>query len=297
MSLTTTALNARFAIPSRLHFADSGTDLPVAHITTAHASASLALQGAQILTWQPQGQEPVIWVSKAAVYQTGKGVRGGVPVCWPWFGAMEGKGAHGFVRTRMWTLRETSTAPDGSVVLRLGMVDDAVTRAVWDHAFDLELIVTVGSVLTMALITHNTGATPFSITEGLHTYFCVGDIHQTSVLGLEDTDYSDKVAPFGTVRQTGAVRFGGETDRVYLNTQADCLIHDPVLQRVIRISKTGSNSSVVWNPWTEKEKTFADMATGEYQGMLCVETVNAGTDCIRIGAGETHTMAAVIAVE
>ena len=117
------------------------------------------------------------------------------------------------------------------------------------------------------------------------------------MLGLEDTDYSDKVAPFGTVRQTGAVRFGGETDRVYLNTQADCLIHDPVLQRVIRISKTGSNSSVVWNPWTEKEKTFADMATGEYQGMLCVETVNAGTDCIRIGAGETHTMAAVIAVE
>ena len=290
-------LNTRFAIPGCLHFADSGAGLPTAEISTPLAQARVALQGGQVLGWQPTGQSPVIWVSKAAVFQPGKGVRGGVPVCWPWFGGREGQGAHGFVRTRLWEMRETSVDANGNVVLRLGLRDDASTSALWDWAFDLELLVTVGATLTMALITRNTGDQPFTISQALHSYFCVGDIHETSVQGLDDTEYQDKVSPFDTVRQSGAVRFSGETDRVYINTTADCLIEDPVLERMIRVAKAGSSSCVVWNPWTEKEKTFADMAPGEYQNMLCVETVNANPDLITVAPGGQHTLVAMIGVE
>ena len=290
-------LNTRFAIPGRLRFQDSGPGLPVAEITTPDAMARVAVQGGQVLEWQPNGQKPVIWVSKAAVYQPGKGVRGGVPVCWPWFGQAEGKGVHGFVRARMWEVREAKIDLADTVVLRLGIKDDESTRAQWDHAFDLELIVTVGAALKMELITRNTGSVPFTITDGLHTYFRVGDIHQTKVHGLDGTSYLDKVRNFQQFSQSGPVVFSEETDRVYINTDTDCLIEDPVFGRSIRVAKAGSSTSVVWNPWTEKEKGFADMAAGEYADMVCVETVNASPDEITVVPGGKHSLLAFVGVE
>jgi D-hexose-6-phosphate mutarotase len=289
-------LNERFAISNCLKFQNTRSGLPVAEITTPQGSASVAIQGGQVLAWQPAGQSPVIWLSKAAVFESGKSVRGGVPVCWPWFGAKEGQTAHGFVRTRLWEVRETLHNSEGQVVLHLGIADDEATRAVWNFAFDLELVVTVGASLSMELITRNTGHEPFIFTEALHTYFCIGDIGKTRVLGLDGTDYLDKVNQFAQSRQIGAIAFTGETDRIYFNTQADCLIEDLSQRRVIRISKTGSSASVVWNPWIEREKSFADMASGEYQGMVCVETANAGPHQISLAPGATHAMTACIAV-
>ena len=290
------SLNTRFAIPARLRFHSDHAGFPVADITTADATACVALHGGQVLGWQPTGQQPVIWVSKAAVYQPGKSVRGGVPICWPWFGAMAGQSAHGFVRNRPWQVRQASMTAADTVELRLGLQDDASTRALWDFAFDLELRVTVGATLTMELVTRNRGEQPFSISEAMHTYFHVGDIHQTAVQGLDGTDYLDKVSNIAPAHQTGAVRFDGETDRVYLNTTADCLIEDPAWQRVIRIAKAGSTSTVVWNPWSEKEKNFADMAAGEYKDMVCVETANAGGGSITVPPGGEHVLTAVIGV-
>lgn len=294
----TDALNRQFAIAGQLGFVDAAPGMPVAEITTPYASARIAVQGAQVLEWQPTGQQPVLWVSRAAVYQPGKGVRGGVPVCWPWFGAGEaGKPAHGFVRTRMWEVRETGLGPADSVFIRFGMKDDESTRALWDHPFDLELVVSVGAALNMELVTRNTGAAPFVITEGLHTYFRVGNIHKTRVLGLENAVYLDKVRDFARDIQQGTLSFSGETDRIYLNTAADCIIDDAGLNRKIRVAKSGSTSTVVWNPWAEKEKGFADMAMGEYQDMLCVETVNAGDDCVTVAAGGKHRLLAFVGVE
>lgn len=296
MTQTLNALNSRFALADTLKFADSGADLPVAEIHTPHASARVALQGAQVLAWQPTGQQPVIWVSKAAVYEPGKGVRGGVPVCWPWFGARDGLPAHGFVRTRVWDVRETAQDAAGQVVLRLGTRDDASTRALWDFAFDLELVVTVGQTLRMALVTRNTGTTPFTITDALHTYFGVGDIAQTTVLGLDGCAYLDKVQNFAQLKQTGGVEFTGETDRIYTDTTADCLIDDKAWGRRIRVAKQGSTSTVVWNPWSERAKAFADMAAGEFKDMLCVETCNAGPDQVEVAPGNTHTLIAMISL-
>jgi glucose-6-phosphate 1-epimerase len=289
-------LNASFALANTLHFADTGPGLPIADIHTPSASARVALQGGQLLTWQPAGHQPVIWVSRAAVFEANKPVRGGVPVCWPWFGALAGQTAHGFVRTCMWQVRESKVDATGQVVLRLGIRDDAATRAIWNHAFDLELLVTVGKTLTLALTTHNTGDTQMQLTQALHTYFCVGDIAQTTVQGLDGVAYLDKVQNFAPCQQRGVVRFNDETDRIYSDTTADCLIEDTAGERLIRVAKQGSTSTVVWNPWSEREKAFADMAAGEYAHMLCVETCNAGPDQVTVMPGGAHTLVTSISV-
>ena len=149
----------------------------------------------------------------------------------------------------------------------------------------------------MELITHNTGGETLRITDALHTYFRIGDIGDTEVLGLDQTVYQDKVSGQNSQVQTGAVVFAGETDRIYLDTQADCVIKDERLGRRIRIAKQGSDTTVVWNPWTEKEKTFLDMSAGEYRDMLCVETCNAANDVIVLQPGEKHSLRAELSVE
>ena len=288
-------LNHHFSLPGALRFVNGSGDLPVAEIQTPLASARVALQGAQLLAWQPAGAAPVIWLSQAAVFAPGEPVRGGVPVCWPWFGVREGLPAHGFVRTRLWQVRAASTDASGQVVLRLGLQDDAETRALWDHAFDLELQLTIGATLSMTLTSRNTGDQAFTVTDALHTYFCVTDIRQTAVQGLDGCDYLDKVQNFARTRQSGVVGFTGETDRIYVDTTADCVIEDRVAQRAIRVSKSGSSSTVVWNPW--RDKVFADMAAGEYQQMLCVETCNAGPDQVTLAPGQSHALTARLAVD
>jgi glucose-6-phosphate 1-epimerase len=288
-------LNRHFGLPGALHFVMGRAGLPEAEIQTPQASARVALQGAHLLAWQPAGAAPVIWVSQAAVFAPGQPVRGGVPVCWPWFGAREGLPMHGFARTRLWQVRETSLDAAGQVVLRLGLQDDADTRALWNHAFDLELLLTLGATLSMALISRNTGDQPFTLTDALHTYFCVTDIHQTAVQGLDGCDYLDKVRNFAQARQAGVVEFTGETDRIYVDTTADCVIEDRVQKRAIRVGKSGSSSTVVWNPW--RDKVFADMAAGEYQHMLCVETCNAGPDQVTLAPGQSHALNARFAVD
>lgn len=296
MNRSLDTLNQRYALSDALQFVEAAPGLPVAAISTPLGRARVALQGAQVLTWQPAGQEPVLWVSKSAVYEPGKGVRGGVPVCWPWFGARDGLPAHGFVRTRQWLVRGTALDAQGQVVLRLGLVDDAATRVLWDFAFDLELLVTVGTLLTLALTTRNTGLMALTLTDALHTYFAVADIDQTRVQGLAGSNYLDKVNGFARMRQVGAVTFNAETDRIYSGTRAECLIEDLQVQRVIHVAKRGSTSTVVWNPGPEREKTIADMAVGEYRKMLCVETCNAGLDEITLQPGEEHTLTALISV-
>lgn len=283
-------LTARFAIPGCLRFMEIAPGVPIIDIVTPLATARVALQGAQVLAWRPDGMPPVLWLSGAAVFEPGKAVRGGIPVCWPWFGDRPGHSAHGFVRTRFWELRETSLDAAGQVHLRLGLQDDAATRTLWDHAFDLELHLTVGTTLSLVLTTCNTGPHTFTLTEALHTYFSVGDIRQTTVQGLSGTHYFDKVQGYAPAQQSGPVHFTGETDRVYLDTTADCVIDDVDQSRSITVAKTGSHSTVVWNPWAEREKAMVDMAAGDYQRMVCVETANAGAQVITVAPGESHAL-------
>jgi len=285
-----------FSIANHLSFVQQG-DLTLAVLQSDKGSVRVALQGAQVLDWTPAGEStPVIWVSDAAVYQTGKGVRGGVPVCWPWFGAGEaGKPAHGFVRTKLWSV-EASGVSDAGVWLRLVTQDDDASRALWDNAFKLSLTVTLGASLAINLTTENTGDRDFTIAEALHTYFAIGDVDTASVSGLDGVRYLDKVLDLSEHTQAGAVAIVGEVDRVYLNTTSETAIVDATLGRDIVIRKANSTATVVWNPGAEKEKGFADMNTGDYRKMLCVESGTAGGDVVKVAAGSSHTLSVAYAV-
>lgn len=288
-------LNRRFAIADTLAFEELPGAFVVAHVTTRHASASIALQGAHVMSYQPAGQAPLIWLSKFAKFAAGKSIRGGVPVCWPWFGAHASNAqfpGHGFARTVPWSLVAATLLPDHRVRLEFELVQSEATRAQWPQASTVKNIVTVGPELEVELATSNTGTAPFQLGQALHTYFAIGDIRQTTLDGLDACDYLDKVDGGLRKSQRGAVAFTGETDRIYLATRGHCEIHDPVLGRRILITSTGSHSTVVWNPWTEKADKMGDFGPDGHLGMVCVETANAAEDVIQLAPGATHRMTA-----
>jgi glucose-6-phosphate 1-epimerase len=288
-------LNDRFGIAGRLRFtrADSGPTL--AEIDSPDGSARIALEGGQLLSWTPAGQAPVVWLSPQAVYKPGKSLRGGAPICWPWFGAHPDDAAlpgHGFARNKPWQVLGSMLEDDGAIRLDLALIQDDGTRALWPHSAELSLSVTVGARLRMALTTRNTGDRPIAISEAIHTYFNVSDVANVLIGGLEGCSYIDKVDDSRRKIQQGPVTIAAEVDRVYLNTTAECIIGDPGPRRRIHIAKSGSRSTVVWNPWSEKGAAFGDMGNDGYRHMLCVETANALDDSVTIAAGASHTLVA-----
>ncbi|MGQ9860411.1 MAG: D-hexose-6-phosphate mutarotase [Thiobacillaceae bacterium] len=288
------AYNDRFAQPG-LVFRDDPSGLVFAEIDNAHATASVCLQGAHLVTWRPKDQvHPVVWVSEAARFAPGKSIRGGVPVCWPWFGphAMEGAfPAHGFARTVPWQVTATETLDDGATCIALVLLQNEQTRVLFPHACRLELMLTVGIALDASLVSTNLDTEPLVIGEALHTYFQIGDIGQARVLGLDGCTYVDKVDGGARKRQDGPVTFAGETDRVYVDTEARCVIEDPVLGRRIVIDKSGSRSTVVWTPWQEKAEKMGDLGPNEgWRRMVCVESGNALDNVLRLAPGEAHVL-------
>lgn len=248
-------LNTRFGLPEKLLFKLVGNDMPVVEVNTSLCAARIALQGAQVLEWTPVGEQPVVWLSKDASFVQGKSIRGGVPLCWPWFGAHSDKPdfpAHGFARTVPWQVVATESLPDGRIKLIFALLVSKFTHSLWPYDTPLELHITLGNTLELELITHNNDKQPITITEALHTYFAVGDVRRVSVVGLDGCDYLDKVEDFARHTQQGAITFNAEVDRVYLNTETKCVINDATWQRQIHISKRSSHSTVVWNPWLEK---------------------------------------------
>lgn len=288
-------LQHRFANADFLTFSEKSPGFIAVEVKTAFSTATVALQGAHVLAWQPKGQKPVIWLSKAAKFVPGKSVRGGVPICWPWFGPHATDATypgHGFARTIPWSLLDARKLPDGRVRLEFAPELNDAARTQWPHASSVKYSVTLGQELVVALATKNIGDTPFVLGQALHTYFVVGDIRQASVAGLEGRTHIDKVAGGKRRKQKGAVTFTGETDRIYLDTAGCCGIVDPVLKRTILITSTGSRSTVVWNPWEEKAAKMGDFGKEGQWKMVCVETANAADDVITLAPGETHRMTA-----
>lgn len=292
---TAQQLNTQFGIKGQLSFRDDASGLVVAEIDNAQGRASLCLQGAHLMSWQPKSQAvPVVWLSRDAKLAAGKSIRGGAPVCWPWFGAHASESSfpgHGFARTVPWQVIESGTEPDGSTRLTLRLQASDKTRVQWPHDCNLDLTVVVGETLRMEMATENTGAAEFTIGEALHTYFQIGDIGAVRVSGLQDCEYWDKVGGSNLRKQSGAIAFASETDRVYINTAATCVIEDDKLKRRIHIAKSGSLSTVVWTPWTEKAEKMGDMGKPDgWREMVCVESVNAIDNVVKVAPGSKHTL-------
>jgi len=295
------ALNSRFAIPGHVQFEDGPGGLTIAEIANSHAEATIALQGAHVMNWQPSGQEPVLWLSRFGKFAPGKSIRGGVPICWPWFGphAEDAKlPGHGFARTVMWEMLETKALPDGATFLCLGLIETDATRTQWPHPSSAQLRVTVSAELKIELVTCNTSSAPFQIGEALHTYFHISDVANMAIRGLEACTYLDKVGGSSTRKtQRGPIVIESEVDRVYLDTEADCLIEDRGLKRRIRIATRGSRSTVVWNPWIEKAEKMGDFGPEGYRGMVCVESANALENVVVVPAGQNHTLSVEYSAE
>ena len=275
-------------------------DLIFAQIENDLATATICLQGAQLTRWQPRSQtEPVTFLSATAQYTEGKPIRGGIPICWPWFGPHATDRSlpqHGFARNLLWEARAPVRLENGATQLSLQLFDNAKTRELWPHRFSLEYRVTVGDVLDIELTTTNIEGEAFVLSEALHAYLQVGDIGAVEVLGLDGTEYIDKVDGEQRKRQAGPVTFASEIDRVYVDTEAQCTIVDRLLKRRIPISNRGSRSTIVWNPWEKKAAALADLGAapatrGGWRQFVCVESANAGDNSLTLAPGQSHSLA------
>ena len=270
-------------------------------IDTPACAAELYLHGAHLCRWQPRGQpNPVLWMSESSRFEAGAPIRGGVPICFPWFGPKAGDPSapvHGVARISLWTLDAVTLEPDGAIVVRLGLGPGTQAGADTPHNLALAFELRLGSALAMALTATNTGESPSTFEEALHTYFSVGDVRRVAVAGLEGATYVDKVD--GATRKTqteASITVAGETDRLYLDTEAAITLTDPGFGRRIRVTKTGSRSSVVWNPWVAKSRAMPDFGDEEWPGMICIETANAADNAVTLPPHASHTMRATISV-
>ena len=293
-------LNHLFGITNQLKFEVDANGLVMVNIDNEFAEASLCLQGAHLLSWIPKMQKPVIWLSDNAIFSKNKSIRGGVPICWPWFGAHQTEKkypAHGFARTQEWKPVESLVMPDGRTCFTLQLFPNEITQQFWKYEFELRLQVIVGKKLEMILITKNMSDQVFSIGQAFHTYFNVSNINQVSVQGLENVTFIDALEDWKRKSESDPITINAEIDRIYLDAGDDCIIKDLEFMRSIRISKTGSKSTVVWNPWIEKSIRMGDMGEDGYKNMVCVETTNATEDVVSIAPGEEHQMSVCYQLE
>lgn len=274
-------------------------DLPCLEIRHPLFSASLLLQGAQLLSFAPAGDNSWLWLSEQAEYLRGTPVRGGIPLCWPWFGnaalnptavkafiQQPGEApAHGFARSRDWQLRELYEDAD-EVVLTLSLSDTAHEQWLGDLSVEAEFRFTASS-LSVVLTSTNQSTKPVSFSQALHSYFPTSDIHATRIAGLDGAEYLETLAGWERRQQTGDIHFSSETDRIYYSEDSLSLITP---EQRTELSSQGSNSAVVWNPWIEKSQRLSQFAPDAYQRMFCVETANAADDAITLKGGESHSM-------
>jgi glucose-6-phosphate 1-epimerase len=290
-------LQDRFGIPGVATIEAGQGGLARVAVTGANADAHVYLHGAHVTHFQPKGASPVLFMSKESLFQPGKAIRGGVPVILPWFGAKADDPKapqHGFARAQPWALQEIDAGGGGDVTVTFALGPGETSQKFWPHDFEAVFTVTVGAALTMALDVRNTGRAPFTFEEALHTYLAVADVRRCQLTGLEGRTFIDKVNRFQRKAQQGPMVITGETDRVYLNTPDRVTVNDPAGGRRLEVDKTGSQSTIVWNPWTEKAKAMADFGDDEWPAMVCVETANAVDNAVTLQPGATHTMTAVV---
>jgi glucose-6-phosphate 1-epimerase len=292
-------LNKRFGIPETAQVVAGNGGLPKVQIATGAAAGEIYLYGAHVTSWRPAGTEEVIFLSERSHWEAGQPIRGGIPICFPWFrNKAEEPGApkHGFVRIKEWRLDSIAAQDDGSVTVVCVTESDANTRHLWPHDFCAAYRVTFGKTLRLELTVINIGPVTVRFEEALHTYFHVGHVQQVRVRGLDQARYLDNVDGNREKVQAGDIAIAGQTDNAYLATQASPEVHDNSLRRILRTDKENSETTVVWNPWIEGATPLTDLGPDEWQHMICVEASNVLRCPVALEAGEEHTLKATLRV-
>ena len=282
-------------IAGRVAITSGQAGLPKVDVTTPASTAEIYLHGAHVTAFQKNGEPPLLFVSPKSEFADNKAIRGGVPIIFPWFGSRPGAVAHGFARLTAWDLTKTSAAADGSVKLVFTMPDSVSIKASWPVA-RVNFIVTVSDRLTMELAVANLSSEDFVFENCLHTYLTVGDINQVTVAGLQEAAFDDFAFNAGGARrpaEKSLLSIAQETNRVYFDSPQTVEVRDQKLKRIVRVEKSNSHSTIVWNPWTT-QKMPGDWGADDYRQMICVESGNVKQNQLTLPANQTSDLKVVL---
>lgn len=293
-------LNDTFGIEGKVKFAKMENDLVYLNITNKYADAKISLYGAHMMSFRPRNSEEILWMSPKSNFQIGQPIRGGIPVCFPWFGphiSDLAKPQHGFGRLMYWDLVETAAKPCGETLVRLQLCSSKETKAYWPHDFCAELTVVIGQKLDISLKVTNQSDESMDYTCALHSYYNLSSIENSTITGLLGASYHSQLEPGEFIQESPKIEIVKAETRHYHNTDATCTIEDTLFKRKIRIEKAGSRITTVWNPGKETCATINDMPDDAYLHFVCVEAVNAFDDVIKLAQGNSHTTTAIIGLE
>lgn len=285
-------LDEKFGIEGGLGFVEQENGLVFMTVYNKYAYAEISLYGGHVTQYTPHNSFDILWLSPKSDFEVGKPIRGGIPVCFPWFGphpensAMPG---HGFARLMYWDVIETESMPDDATRVALQLCSSDETKAYWPYEFKARLDIVVGKQLSVALSIQNTDAAAFKYTSALHTYYAISNIGNISINGLGNTKYYINTGNELFEQKEDTLEIDQEINRRYIDTENDCVINDCAFARSITAAKKGSKITVVWNPWEENCAKIGDMEPESYQEFVCVEAANACNDVIELSPNETHT--------
>ncbi len=292
-------LNSEFKISERLLFREMEKNLTCIVISNPYAEALISLYGGQIVSFKPKNEVDLLYMSPLSNFKIGKAIRGGIPICFPWFGPHptdQSKPQHGFGRLMTWEVVQALELQSGEteITLKLGASDE--TKEYWANDFVAELIILVGKKLSVSLKITNQGTAPFDYSCALHSYYRVSDIANISIAGLIKTPYYKHGEPGDFLQNTPELVFNQMEDRHYYNTEETCFIEDTTYNRTIRVSKSGSKITTVWNPWIENCASISDLPDNGYRSFVCIEAVNSFGNSITLNPGESHKTAAYLEI-
>jgi glucose-6-phosphate 1-epimerase len=268
----------RCALPESVRIEEGEGGLPLLHVRNSHAECSIYVHGAHVVSFRPRGGADLLWLSPHGLFREGSPIRGGIPICFPWFGARKGRNdlpLHGLVRTEPWNIESAEILADGRTRIAFSVENGEPPPEAWPHRFRLELSVTVGEVLEMALSVQNPENLPILCEDGFHTYFRVEDPGQCEVTELDGIEYMDRTKGDSRAVQEGPARFEGEMVHAFMHVP-------PVLELVdgdrrIRIEQEGMYSAVLWNPG-ERAGAANPEIRDAWKQFVCVESTNC-LDC------------------
>jgi len=285
------------SLPPSVQWREGPNGVPVLHVETDGHVADIAANGAHLLNWIPRGQQPILWMSRSSRFAAGVPIRGGVPVCFPWFGQLPGHPEapmHGFARLCEWQLLRVTEGSSGvELVFRLTEAGEHFARF-WPHRFEALYTVAIGAELGMTLEVVNHDDSPFAFEAVLHSYYAVADARPATVRGLEGLEFRPKGST-STQRDDVPVAIGSGISRRYPDT-ADATIVDPGNRRTMTIKPAGARSAILWNPGAEIAQSMEDFDDEGWKSMVCYESGNVGDTAILLAAGERNAMSVTVSV-
>jgi len=269
-------------------------DVKIIRVANKTAEAGISLYGGQLLWFKPVGEKEVIWLSELALFDKTKPIRGGIPICWPWFGNTGGEQTHGFARNVDWTFIGHEETED-SVVITLGLTECEETKAIWPHKFDNLLKFEIGKELKVSLTSTNTDDHDWSYSGALHSYLEIGDIDTISVTGMGNK-YIDGVQGYVPAEGSDVLTIDSETIHIYTEPQNPIIVDDKSNQRNINVVNEGHDAAVIWSPWEAQSVAMGDMRDDGYKVMMCVESA-IYSEFIKLAPGESHALSTILSID